>query len=174
MMQLRHPRTLSLSALRTPAWTDSVQALACVRRASTTNRREFDKSADFSFGEAIALSRAEVSFMNRTIFSLLSILPMAGTLIASAQAPPALPAAPQANSIIENSRISRYVAGSGDRPRGLLLRDGTFVNFPPGLSQQLPGSLPKNGSVRVSGNVLMYDGSRTIRGAYHYDRGCCL
>jgi len=100
--------------------------------------------------------------MNRQRFSLLSIFPLAGTLVVSAQTSPPPTAAPQANSIVESSRISRFVAGPGDRPQGLLLRNGTFVNLSPGLSQQLPTSLSKNASVKVSGDLLTYDGSKTI------------
>lgn len=100
--------------------------------------------------------------MNRTIFSLLSILPVAGTLAINAQTPPIPPVAPQPESIFESSRISRFVAGPGDRLQGLLLRNGTFVNLSPELSQQMPTSFPKHALVQVSGNLLTYEGSRTI------------
>jgi hypothetical protein len=97
--------------------------------------------------------------MNRTILSLLSLLTVTGTLAARAQAPPVNP---PTNSTIVQSRISRFIAGPGDRPQGLLLRDGTFVNLSPGLSLQLPSSFPEKASVQVAGDALTYNGSRTI------------
>jgi hypothetical protein len=92
--------------------------------------------------------------MNRM---LMSFLPLVAVACAGAQV-----AAP-ANTSTETSKVSRFVAGPGDRPQGALLRNGTFVTFSPGLSQHLPASLSRNASLRVVGERFSYAGSRTIQ-----------
>src|ERR1700761_3164005 len=103
---------------------------------------------------------AEVCTMNRKLLSLLPALPIVATLSALAQVPAPPPPAPgPVNSIVETSRISRFLAGPGDRPQGFLLRNGSFVTLGPGLAQQLPASIARNTSVRVSGDELSYNGN---------------
>ena len=92
--------------------------------------------------------------MNRI---LMSLLPLLAAACAAAQAP-AL-----ANTVTETSKISRFVAGPGDRPQGALLRNGTFVTFSPGLARRLPASLSRNASLQVVGEQFSYEGSRTIQ-----------
>ena len=92
--------------------------------------------------------------MNRM---LMSFLPLVAATWVAAQPPVATP------SVTETSRVSRFVAGPGNRPQAVLLRNGTFVTFSPGLAQRLPSSLPKNASMRVSGQQFSYDGSRSIQ-----------
>jgi hypothetical protein len=98
--------------------------------------------------------------MDRKFALALPIVPMIVTLVAAAQLP--LPGA-QSQSTVETSRISRFLAGPGDRPQGFLLRNGTLVMLPPGLGQQLPATMNKNTTVRVSGDELLYDGNKTIQ-----------
>jgi hypothetical protein len=94
---------------------------------------------------------------------LLSILPLVATLSAAAQSPsPAAQAPIRPDSIVETSRISRFLAGPGARPQGFLLRNGTFVTLPPGLAGQLPTALEKNATIRVAGEEVSYNGNRTI------------
>lgn len=97
--------------------------------------------------------------MNRKLRSIVPILSMAASVTALAQGTP--PPA-QSTPVVETSRISRFMAGAGDRPLGLLLRNGTFVTFSPGLAQQLPPSIDRGSLVRVSGNELVYNGSKTV------------
>lgn len=92
--------------------------------------------------------------MNRM---LMSFLPLVAVACAGAQV------APAANTVTENSKVSRFVAGTGDRPQGALLRDGTFVAFSPELAQRLPASLPRNSSLQVVGESFSYESNRTIQ-----------
>jgi hypothetical protein len=96
--------------------------------------------------------------MNRVLRSILPLLPVVATLSATAQAPPAA----AQNSVVETSRIARFLAGPGDRPQGVLLRNGTLVTFTPGLAQQLPATIAKGTAVRVAGDELTYNGSKTV------------
>lgn len=90
----------------------------------------------------------------------LSLIPVAGVCTALAQTP--VPPAGPFNIVTRTGKIARVLAGPGDRPQGFLLRDGTFVILPPGLSQRMPSTLFTNTSIRVAGDEFTYDGSRTI------------
>jgi hypothetical protein len=99
--------------------------------------------------------------MNR---ALQSILPFVAVASAVAQAPAAAPPPPAAGiAITESSRVARFVAGPGDRPQGLVLRNGTFVALSPALSQRLPATLHKGTSLHVTGDEFVYDGSKTLQ-----------
>jgi hypothetical protein len=103
----------------------------------------------------------EVSPMNR---ALQCLLPFVAAVSAVAQVPAATPPpASASNTITESSRIARFVAGPGDRPQGLLLRNGTFVALSPRLAQELPASLHKGTALQVTGEELSYAGSKTVQ-----------
>jgi hypothetical protein len=92
--------------------------------------------------------------MNRIAMSL---LPFVAAACAAAQPP-----APSA-SVTESGRVARFVAGPGDRPQGVLLRNGTLVTFSPGLAQRLPASLPKRAMLQVVGERYSYAGNQTVQ-----------
>ena len=92
--------------------------------------------------------------MNRIAMSL---LPFVAAACAAAQPP--VPTA----SVTESGRVAGFVAGPGDRPQGVLLRNGTFVTFSPGLAQRLPASLSKRATLQVVGERFSYAGSQTIQ-----------
>jgi hypothetical protein len=99
--------------------------------------------------------------MNRV---MQSILPFVAVASAVAQVPAVAPPPPSAAvSVTESSRVARFIAGPGDRPQALLLRNGTFVALSPGLSQRLPVSLRKGTSLQVTGDEFAYDGNRTVQ-----------
>lgn len=97
--------------------------------------------------------------MNRI---LLSLTPVVAVCTALGQTP-AAPPEPSSNIITETGKIARVLAGPGDRPQGFLLRNGTFVVLPPGLSRRMPPTLSTNTSVRVAGDEFTYHGNRTIQ-----------
>ena len=101
--------------------------------------------------------------MNHRLRFFLPVLPIVATVSVAAQppSPPALVLG-QANSVVETSRVARFLAGPGDRPQGLLLRNGTFVTLRPSLAQQLPPTIGRNASIRVAGDELSYNGNKTI------------
>ena len=99
--------------------------------------------------------------MNQQLFSL-SFLLVAVSAGAQAPANPSVPL-PGASEATVTSRVSRYVAGPGDRPQGLLLRNGTFVALSPALAQRMPESSSKSASVQVTGEEFTYSGSKTIQ-----------
>jgi len=96
--------------------------------------------------------------MNR---SFLSFVLVAVASSAPAQTPAPPPAGPT-NIITENSRVNRFVAGPGNRMEGLLLRNGTFVVLPPGLSSRMPIDIARDSTITVTGDEFTYQGSRTI------------
>lgn len=97
--------------------------------------------------------------MNRISFSL---IPVVAVCTALGQTPAARSAAPS-NIITETGKIARVLAGPGDRPQGFMLRNGTFVILPPGLSRQMPSTLSTNTPIRVAGDEFTYNGNRTIQ-----------
>ncbi len=97
--------------------------------------------------------------MNRI---LLSLVPVAAAYTALGQTPGAQPASP-ADIVSESGKVKWFVAGPCARPQGFLLRNGTFVILPPGLSQQMPATIPANAPISVAGSEFIYDGSRTIQ-----------
>ena len=88
---------------------------------------------------------------------VMSFLPLLTVACAVAQTPVSAP------TVTETGRVSRFLPGPGDRPQGVLLRNGTFVTFSPGLAQRLPASLPRKASVQVVGEEFTYDGSKGIQ-----------
>jgi hypothetical protein len=97
--------------------------------------------------------------MNRALKTMLPFLVAAHAVAQSPAAPPPSLTA----SVTESSHVTRFVAGPGDRPQGLILRNGTFVALSPSLAQRLPVSLHKGTSLQVTGEALTYDGSRTVQ-----------
>lgn len=101
--------------------------------------------------------------MNRLHLSILPIVSIVATVAGAAQvAPPAPPPPIQGTSIVVTGRISRVLTGPEGRPQGFLLRNGTFVTLSPTLAQQLPTTIGRNSSVRLSGGEFSYHGDKTI------------
>jgi hypothetical protein len=99
--------------------------------------------------------------MYRALHVLLPLVTAASAVaqVSPAAPPPSTPAA----GITESSRVARLIAGPGDHPQALILRNGTFVALSPTLSQRLPASLHKGTSLQITGDEFVYDGSKTVQ-----------
>lgn len=95
----------------------------------------------------------------------------AGPLFAQAPALPSTPGGPSPTSLLtpaaisvtESSRINRVIPGPDGRPQAFLLRNGTFVALTPGLTQQIPNTVRRSVSVRVTGQTFGKSGEKTIQ-----------
>jgi len=106
--------------------------------------------------------------MNRLLLLFALSVPSVFAKTPAAPPPPApnqtgVPQPMPVASSATSSRISRVIAGPDGHAQGLLLRNGTFVNLAPGLSQQIPSDLRRNLRVNVSGAAYGVGTDRTIQ-----------